>query len=142
VQCFRRQKDKINPENDESRSINSSPSTSHKDLSVDTRKRAVSRVPHCHVSPSILHCKSNESADSSNLQITPSYDALIKSPSIHLERLLQTPPPESSLGTSTPILTRNSYFNDFSARKMKRPSSEKGISPDVPQRKILRDSVN
>jgi len=132
VQCFRRQKDKINPENDESRSINSSPSTSHKDLSADTRKRAVSRVPHCHVSPSILHCKSNKSADSSNLQITSSYDALIKSPSIHLERL----------GTSTPILTRNSYFSDFSARKMKRPSSEQGISPDVPQRKVLRDSVN
>jgi len=141
VQCFRRQKDKINPENDESRSINLSPSTSHKDLSTDTRKRAVSRVPHCHVSP-ILHCKSNESANSSNFQIKPSYVALIRSPSIHLERLLQTPPPESSLSTSTPILTRNSYFSDFPARKVKRPSSEQGISPNVPRRKILRDSVN
>lgn len=148
MECFRRLKDKINSENDDAKGISSTPNKNHKDLPADIGgcKRAVPRVVLHRISPStISHYKSNESLDS-GLQITSSYDALIKSPSGHPERslLIQTPPPEPSFGTSTPISTRNrnSYSSGSLAQGVKRPSSEREISPDISRRKILRDSVN
>lgn len=137
----------MNSESSDGKSINSSPSVSQKNLLVEMCKQTTPRVLLHRISCLTTSRKSNEAIDSGNcLQITSSYDALIESPSMYPERslLIQTPPPEPSFGTSTPISTRNSYSSDFSARggRVKRPSSEREISPDIPRHKILRDSVS
>lgn len=139
----------MNSENGDGKSINSSPSVSQKDSLIEICKQTTPRILLHRISCSTTPRKSNESVDSGNcLQITSSYDSLIESPSMHPERslLIQTPPPEPSFGTSTPILTRNlnSYSSDFSARRerVKRSSSEREISPDTPRHKILRDSMS
>jgi len=139
----------MNSESSDGKNINSSLSVSQKDLLVEMCKQTTPRVLLHRISYSTTSRKSNEAMDSGNcLQITQSYDALIESPSMHPERslLIQTPPPEPSFGTSTPISTRklNSCSSDFSARgkRMKRPSSEREISPVIPRHKILRDSVS
>ncbi|KAG5323912.1 CNDD3 protein, partial [Acromyrmex heyeri] len=114
----RRLKDKINSENDDGKS--SSLSISSKDSLADIRKR-IPRVLLQRISPS-THTSGNE---------------LITSP-VHLERLLlQTPPPEPSFSTSTPILTQSpkSYSSDFPAKRKR--SDERELSPNI-SRKNLR----
>ncbi|XP_011689706.1 PREDICTED: condensin-2 complex subunit D3-like [Wasmannia auropunctata] len=141
----RRLRDKINSESDDGKSINSSPSVSHKDMQAQA-KQAVPRVLLRRISSSMIsRYKSNESLNSDNcLQTTPSYDALIKSPQLERLLLIQTPPPEPNFCTSTPISSRNSRpssrASDSSARGKKRSSSEREISPDISRRKIRRDS--
>lgn len=151
MRCFRRLKDKVNAENDDGKSVSSSSSASRKDSLAEICKQTPQVLLH-RISPStISRYKSNESIDSGNcLQIMSSYDAspIITSPSARLERelLIQTPPPEPSLSTSTPKSTRNLhlYSNESSAREVraKRPLSEEKASSDVARRKILRDSVS
>ncbi|XP_071564206.1 condensin-2 complex subunit D3 isoform X1 [Temnothorax nylanderi] len=145
----RRLKDKIISENDDGKSSSSSPNVSHKEL-AEICKQTTPRVLLHRISRSTISCcKSNESVESGNRsQIASSYDALIKGSSVHPERslLIQTPPPEPSFGTSTPILTQNldSYSNESPAQgiRVKRPLSDQEISPDISRRKILRDSVS
>lgn len=139
MQCFRRLKDKINSEHDDS--ISPSSNVSHKDLLVEMCKQTTPRVLLHRISSStISRYKSTESLNSDTcLRITSPYDALIKSPSVHLERLLiQTPPPEPNICTSTPISRKlNSYSNESPTReaRVKRPSRKREMSPDIQRRK-------
>ncbi|XP_025990502.1 condensin-2 complex subunit D3 isoform X2 [Solenopsis invicta] len=144
----RKLRDKINFENDDNRSISLSPTACDRDSLAEICKRTTPRVLLQRVSTStISRYKSNESIVSDNcLQIAPSY-MLIESPLVHPERtlLIQTPPPEPSFSTSTPILTRDlrSCSNDTpTRRKRKTSSNERGLSPDPVRRKILTDNVS
>ncbi|XP_011881750.1 PREDICTED: condensin-2 complex subunit D3-like [Vollenhovia emeryi] len=143
----RRLKDKINSESDNVESVKSSPRVRHKDLLVKKCEQMIPRVILHRISSLTPHYESNESADPDNCpQITSSYDALIKDPSVHPERslLIQTPPPEPSLVTSTPISTRNLNSSDSPVReaRIESPSNARETSQDISRHEILRDSVN
>ncbi|XP_012225278.2 condensin-2 complex subunit D3-L [Linepithema humile] len=162
----RRQKDKSISENDDG--VVSSP-VRNQDSLLHLCNRKTPRILLRRLSSSMIsHYKNDGSVPSdkpdSSESITAFHDA---SPSEHLERMLQTPPPEPNFSASgkisqvplrrlsrespsahpervPPISTRVFNPDDASARSarsMKRPSSEREVSPDIP-RKVSRSSVS